>query len=236
MIDLVANALQSNILDLPYIDRYGGVVRPVPIRVETEIEGQYVTKNYPIGRMVAGGICTEGEQSNIFEPNADFKSVSYLEQVETLASVRIAPYKYNVRENVWLFRERFRFVCWMNITQFSKYIVDPMSGEPMVDGEGNAPVEPYISTTRFELAALKAVVGKYEILAEENEGLLGKMKVEPYGVVRHSPREVFGRYEYSEYEWAFVYPYDFFAVEFETEILIPSSCIGEMEAGIPIKC
>lgn len=219
MIDLVANTLLQNIQALPFIDRYGGVVRPVAHRVETD-EGVFVTKYYPIGNIKNGEFCGESGQTNIVEPNDQFKSVSYIEQVGG-STIQIDPALYNAKQKFWRFTERFRFVCWLRFSQFTS------------DAEGTTP---YVSTTRFEAEVMNALTGDYTIEAADNEGISGEMSVSPIRVIESNPRDVFGKYDYQEKEWAFVHPYGFFAVEFETEIIVPSGCIAAMETGIPVNC
>ena len=207
MIRLIEQALRAQILDLGYVERYGGIVRPVTIRQEVD-EGQYIAQTFPVSCGVTGTDCFDGGKYLDLVPDDQYRSVAYFEQ-RGGAALR----ESTTARKIWAGVENVRFVAWLNYPALG---LDDCRGPE-----------------RFALATLARIVGTRNFTVD---GITGRLDVTEARILERDEREVFGRYSYAEKQWAFFWPYDFFAIDFTARVTIPGGCLEDVTLGAAVEC
>lgn len=213
MIRLVEQALRGNLTGLNFVERYGAVAMPVTAKFERSSTGSaelptFGERTFPVSCDLTETECFEQGKYKNLVPNDAYMSVAYLEQ-QGGATVQAEGPKFNELTAT----ERVRFVCWLNMKRLG---IDNCEG-----------------TTAFELAAIDALIGEHRA---EVDGLNVAVLIRTVRVLPKSPAAVFGAYSYAGMRWAFFWPYDFFAVEFDAVTRVNRSCIADVTLGTPVNC
>lgn len=207
MIRLIEQSLCSAILGMGYIERYGGIVRPVNIRQEAD-EGVFVDRIFPVSCGVTGTDCFDGGKYLDLVPDDQYKSVAYFEQ-RGGASLE----QSTVHRKMWSGVEQVRFVCWLNYPALG---LDDCRGPE-----------------RFALATLAQIVGTRDFTVD---GISGRLDISRASIAERDPAQVFGRYSYADKQWAFFWPYDFFAIDFTAKVTILGGCLEDVTLGEAVEC
>lgn len=104
MINLIEKTLRPLIAELPFVDRYGGVVRTITQKMDN------ASLSYPVSHYASEKRCFEDGLFTALVPDSDYKSVSYFEQ---RGASRLRSSGAKGRETTTLVN--VRFVCWLNL-------------------------------------------------------------------------------------------------------------------------
>lgn len=100
---LIEQALRSKITALSFIERYGGLVRPMTYKNEGKV---------PVSTLLTADQCKDPSFYKLLVPDSDYKSVSYFEPVRMTGPTFGGP-----KQNLMTFRSSLRFVCWLNLRE-----------------------------------------------------------------------------------------------------------------------
>lgn len=189
---LIDSILSAEIIALPFVDRYGGVVQTMQIEIENGTDNPPV-KRYPIACDVVGKDCNNTGIYQDLVPDDSKNSVVYWEAIQPMQNVGPTSYKdYHTRK----FRGVARLVVWMNIARLG--------------GTG-------CNTAFFAIAPLEKILSKkLKALSGEYEG--SQIRIQPKGMVAHNVNAVFGKYDYPKLNKYALYPYDYFAIDVTFEL------------------
>lgn len=102
----VANILLGYFSDLPFMDKYAGLVRPV-VKVDVMDNGSRIRKVFPVGCNVTEQECTPTKLGELV-PNSRYKSVHYIEEIQGARLIGRDGARYQ-------FESVLRIVGWMNL-------------------------------------------------------------------------------------------------------------------------
>jgi len=206
MVRLIEQTLKPLILDLGFVGQYGGLA--IPVNIRDEGESGIVSRIFPVSCYLSASDCFETGKYNDLVPDDRYASVAYFEQRGGSTVSTDGP-----KRREWLFTEEMRFVCWLN---YARLGLDDCRG-----------------SERFAIAALSKFFGVNDVSVD---GLEGRLNIRRARIVPKSHQEVFGRYSYGDKQWAFFFPYDFFAVDFTAELTIGGGCVQDVDLGTPVDC
>lgn len=105
MISQVGDIIIDRIEDLPFMDKYAGVVRIARYKDPTA-EGTAKTKIFPVSCKITEEQCDDGRYMDLC-PDSKKKSVLYLEDTS------LRPTKKN--GHIWEFTATYDLICWLNM-------------------------------------------------------------------------------------------------------------------------
>lgn len=209
MIFLFEQALRSTITGLNFIERYGGIVRPVTQVREGEEDRRY-SDTFPVSRYVSVSDCFNSGMYRDLIPDESYKSVAYWEQRGNGDIRQGGP-----KGNQWQATQDMRFVCWLNFKKLG--------------------LTNYDATDQLELYLIERVHTQNG-QTQSVSGYTFRTGITRFRPVERSPRVVFASYTYDEMEWAFSWPYGFFAVDFTIQAELAAGCITTPSLGTEITC
>lgn len=192
----VSLVLMTRLLDLPYIDKYGGVVQVIQKLIPTDGE-KVVVKRIPISAVhEAPANCNLTEATNIhFLPESKLKGMLYFEDGGSV----IDGTKRHTGLTFW--RSRLRLVVWLN----QKLIKETFDIE-------------LASQAMNEMITLLC-------LPPANIEVLKNFSVK-VASVPPATSAIFSDYDYNEKETQFLMPpFDFFAIDLDVFFGIPKGCV-----------
>lgn len=199
MIGTIIDQIKNKVLNLKYIERYGGLVIQVTEKF-TDEDGVEKSITFPASVDNEGRpMYIPGDYYNL-APNDRYKSVAYWELRGD--AVPFAPLRGN-RNNWYGFRQTARMVVWLNLD---------LLGE----------VSPTNISDYLRVILMNTLTGKHSMNVDYISGV--KMKVERD--IQKS-MSIFSDYSYSGDSELMMYPFDFFAVDFEVEWYIRKDCLPD---------
>ena len=194
MIQEVINTIKANITALPFVERFGGLVQVMEKYDQGEADQPKVSR-YPVSFNVTARDCWEKGLYLHLVPNSNYKSVFYFEELEGLSLVRDD-------KNETTFRGTVRLVAWLNFVKLG-----------WTD---------YPRTGAVSFECLSALSGKYQPTSGILDG--AAIKITALGQARKSP-DIFADYTYGSETIKFLmYPYDYFALDFNISLTINKNC------------
>lgn len=200
MIHTILDELKQKVLDLKFIERYGGVVVPIE-QVVTDEDGREKRIVFPASCDGQGKACYAANDYFELAPNDQYRSVSYWELRGD--AVPFVPRRGN--RGAWYgFRQSVRLVVWLNL----QILGEEDSCNKLSD---------YLS-----VLAMNELSGQHNIGMDYVDGVLVKVERK----VRKS-MDIFGAYSYSDKNELLLYPYDFFAIDFTVEWYVKRNCVPD---------
>ena len=206
MIRYTEQALRAALTGLSFVERYGG--EAYPVSYDVALDNGAVRKTLPVSMNLNDTACLETGRYSKLVPDDLYKSVAYLEE-QGPASITYTGAKANEITS----RQRVRFVCWLNMKRLG--------------------YSDTLGTMRFAVETLNAIKGRRSFSVD---GVPGELDITRASILEKNPQQVFSRYSYSDLSWAFFWPYDFFAVEFEAVVMVNAACFEASEAQTPTQC
>ena len=206
MIRLIEQTLKPLVEAMGYVGQYGGIAKPVVIPMETE--NGTINRVFPVSCYLSAFDCFETGKYNDLVPDDQYASIAYFEQRGGATITVDGP-----KRNRWFFTEQLRFVCWLNYPKL---------------GIGDC-----LGPERFALQFLSNILTVHEMSVD---GLTGRVNITRASIVDRDHRKIFGQYSYSDKQWAFFHPYDYFAVDFTAQLEIPGGCVNDVTLGSEITC
>lgn len=204
----IAHVLMQKIKDLPYIQRFAGLVS---VQEEANVTGdgldfpeRSTLKKYP----VTNDCCitkTERRMPGLVDmtPNSSYFGQVYFED-KGLDSLGRA-------NRLYKFKSKIRMVVWLN----SKMIVT---------AQGFNRVPDYAIST----AVYAAIQDRFNTLENKSSGYYHRLKIKAISIPIQD-KNIFLPYTFNlEATQYLMAPYEFFAVDYEIEFQITSKCIDEM--------
>lgn len=213
MIFIFEQALRSTVTNVNFVERYGGVVRPVSQQREGETpngNATTYTDTFPVSRYVSVSDCFDGGMYRSLIPDESYKSVVYWEQRGNANISQGGP-----KGLQWRVDQSMRLVCWLNFQKIG--------------------LTNYDDTDKLELYMLQQIHSQHGQI-KTTGGYKFRLGVSRFRPVERSERVVFGPYSYSGKEWAFSWPYGFFAIDFEFTAELAAGCITAPTLGSEITC
>lgn len=209
MIHTIINAVKPRLMGLKYIERYGGLVMPVTTIVGGE-DGSRNQITFPVSCGQDGRECVESGNYFDLAPNDNYKSVAYWEVTNSLS--RQASIHGSRRENVQ-YTQNARFVAWLNLQNLGYDSACDLM-------------------TRIVANTINALEGRVDIVANTP---LANVKIRLMGQAPKS-MDIFRAYSYSDKTELMLYPYDFFALDFQFIWMLRKDCIVEEDEYFEIEC
>lgn len=206
MVRFIEQSIKSQITGLSFIERYGGVAIPVSITQQTK--NGPVIKVLPVSCDVDDTDCLETGKHPKLVPNSTYKSVAYLEE-QGSTTVNFA----GAKAGEITATSRIRLVVWLNMQKLG---YDDCKG-----------------TNRFELETLNAIKGFREFTVD---GVTGTVNISRTSIVQKVSTNIFAKYSYSDHQWAFFWPYDYFAVDFDATVKVGAGCLTSSTEQTVIEC
>lgn len=188
--------LMQRLLDLPYIDKPGGMVQTLK-KVIPNAEGKPVVKRIPFSAVhQAPANCDLSQATALqFVPESKLKGMFYFEDNGSSPDTGIRT------TSLTHWRSRLRMVVWLNQKKLT---------------------ETYDIT--FASKVMNEMIGKLLVRSENHEYF--KLLSIEVGNIAPQTASIFSDWDYNEEETQFLMPpYDFFAVDFDIRFGIPRNCI-----------
>jgi hypothetical protein len=222
MIELAIKTLEPLLIDLPYIDKYGGLA--FTARQYDEIyEGtsyRRVKASYPVQSTVSQIECWNGGKYRELSPNSMNTSIVYWRVVREMQQVPSG--KGN---RIKTFQGSAELVFWFNLAKAGKTAA---SGE---NDFGRFTIRP-----EFELAVTKILQEDVKVQVI-NANFPGSSVRVGRSTIKRNDLSLFSDYTYGQdVEQFLMYPNDFGAIEFELFLDIPAKCVANFELGADLGC
>lgn len=208
MIEAIINAVSPRILALKYIERYGGLIMPVTSIVEDGDQRRQIT--YPVSCSEHGRECVESGQYFDLAPNDNYRSVAYWE-VQNAVSRQVS--RKASRREINQYTQNARFVAWLNLHN--------LGYDKACD-----------LVTRIVANTIKAVEGRIGIIPDTP---LANVSIRLVGQAAKS-MDIFRPYSYADKTALMLYPFDFFALDFQFVWMLRKGCIIEEDEYFEIEC
>jgi hypothetical protein len=205
----IAETLKNKILPLGFCERFGGIAVPFEI---------YTANNklvrVPVTFGVDGQACYESGKLFDLSPNDAYRSVMFFE--DQTGSTVVTQGKTH-----FSFSGTFRLLGWLNLAKLGHeeggYFTDLVVG----------------TIVKTLLSGDRSTVLTIDDFGGTLEGAV--VQVETVSIPRKD-RSLFSRYTAAEWQQAFVYPFDFFAIDIQARITVGRNCFTEADATDPITC
>ena len=201
---LIDTLLSPQISVLPWVGRYGGIVNTI-YRQQKGKGDSFITKKFPVASDITNQDCTSLSIDHDLVPNDQYNSVVYWEEVTPMQNIGETKTKKFTEKR---FRGTARLVCWVNKAKLG---IDPNTT---------------LINAVAELEAIISTRGKITGGTFNNS----QIKIEPKGAVKHDIKTIFGKYDYDELKNYYLYPFDYFAIDFTFTL---DQCLASTAALIP---
>lgn len=209
----IAHILMAEMVAIPYLQKFGGLVRVQEQKDITADEftglDKRVYKKYP----VCGDYCiTKSEDCGVpdeidFVPNASYFGISYFEDMGIEPMGREGRYQK--------YKSKLRLVVWLN----TKMIVTSPGYEAL---PGHS-----IAT-----AVLTDIESKFAAIEGKARGYYERLKVRQSSIPANNVN-IFSSYSYREEDMQYLMPpYEFFAVDYHVEYRISQNCIDDITVSV----
>lgn len=212
MVNLLVKAYQDAIENLGWIERYGGLVRPVLTQENIMLDGKGVKipAVYPVSCLIESS-CTEPGIYKRLVPDDAYKSVAYFEQRGSGRFTIEGPIR-----NLFSLTVPLRFVVWLNFKRLG--------------------IEGCPDTLPFQLSLANALSTPPVIVDSDLLSQGGSVSVVSFEFPEQRSNLIFAPYSYANKEWAFFPPYGFFALDMTAKITINLACFVEPQLAEPVNC
>jgi hypothetical protein len=195
MIYEVIQSLQPKLIELPFIDRYGGLVRIVK-KGFTNDDGIYY-KTFPVSCDITNTQCWENQRYKDLTPDERFKSISYFESAGNIT----------IQKEDFLGRQSYKitapldFVCWLNLPKLGIQECHNSMIELMMIKFFHQDHKPNIENL---------VIANYKTTVKG---------------ISSRDEKIFSKYSYVDLSGLLLYPFDFFKISLELSFYIDPRCI-----------
>lgn len=227
MVSVIADILKSQLTDLDWIERFGGLVVPATRAVTTQgADGAMVVtgyQSYPVACDVNVENCWESGKFKHFEPDSSKSAIAYFVDNGGAALQAIEGPK-----NAYLKCSfDIRFLCWMNLKRLGEQITDSSC-------YASGRVVPYViaqfmnagSNIAFTAAQIEAVFGVGYIQASAFQ----EVQVTGFRQLRREP-SMFAPFTFAtdgEKRGLFIWPYDYFGIQLTGTYVVNRNCLADL--------
>lgn len=215
MVSKVIELFKTDIIALPFVERYGGLTTTVNKVTESQ-NGLLVKKSFPVSASVSGVQCWENNRYLDLVPNSQFKSVIYYEQVrDTIVTEMIT----GRRSKASVFDTELRLVCWINLAQLG--ITETSINYKLIPTIVKALLSPKNVPPGNDLEDIVYGVEITKLIIESKE---------------YTRNNIFGKYNYDTNDRIFFYPFDYFSLRFTLNWKSNINCEIDLGMDTPISC
>jgi len=183
---LIDNLISSDILALPFVDKYAGIVRTVTLGVGDGVTS--TDKKFPISCDVTPADCNNPASFQDLVPDDSKKSVIYWEELQPMQVVGYTPTKDYFNRKM---QGTARLVVWLNLAKLGQT-------------NCNTPIQILLELERVITKQLKITGGEFD----------GNLTwIMPSKIVPSDINTIFGKYTYPTKKNYYLYPFDFFAID-----------------------
>jgi hypothetical protein len=205
MINSIIQAFTDQVISLPWVERYGGLVRPAVKTFIDENSGLIYNKTYPISCDVNEKECWEKGRYQDLIPNDKYKSITYFEQ---RGAITIKETQMTGREMLE-FNAPITFVAWLNLPKLG---ISECSSPVFEASAIKMLMNLKVSELPFQALGVKVII---EASSPKNEG-------------------VFTKYSYGDKFGLLLYPFDYFSININIRWYVQPQCLPEYEPMEPI--
>jgi hypothetical protein len=207
MINTIAETIKERLLECNIFERFGGIAVPFEIAIS-----KTQTIRVPITLGVDGQQCFERGRLFDLAPNTLYRSVFFFEDQTGTVVEKIGP-----KKNYLAFTGTLRLLGWLHLNKLG-------------NDTGAGYTDRVVGTILAKLAE-----NNWAMEVSDPEFTTGTVTINAARVVRKEPA-VFGRYSFSTFQKAFVFPYDFLAIDLTATLLVGQNCFTPVEAETSIDC
>ncbi len=211
MLNEIIKTISPRIQALPFVERYGGLVRTAQrvVNMGTPDEPRNVRQSFPVSCSVSHRDCWEQGRFTDLVPNDAHKSIFYFEEITPLTFTGMS--KDLGKRDVQVWEGRVRLIGWLNLPALGIDSCQASAGAVgsviKAIGRGRSTSLPWNATIEFN-------------------AVQQQMKSEA----------LFNRYSYSDKAYLFFWPYDCFGLDVQVKMYIQPKCLPDLEIGDPIPC
>lgn len=216
MIHQLVQPLSDIITGLPYVGRYGGIVKNATRTVQIGMTDQgmpiFDLERFPVSCTVNGEDCFSSGRYLDLVPNDNFSSIFYLEEISGLNYDGV---ETRLRNKAFhKFSSRLRLVGWLNLPKLG---ITDCNGSSLIVG------------------------GLMKLLNRQYANLDVPMPIHQleYRVLTQEPKQAnpFEKYTYGEEQMPlWMYPFDYFSLVIDVRTILHESCLEEFEPDVAIDC
>lgn len=162
MIDKIIDSISPTLTDIPWVERFGGIVRRAT-RIIGDSPETFVEQAFPVSASVTNKDCWENGKYADLVPDDKYKSLMYFEQRGPIVV------KQGYQDGYISMSAPLTIVCWLNLPRLG---FSQANESPIFEAE----IIKKIYFKKFEVAALKISNGKFTIdaLAARDENIFRK--------------------------------------------------------------
>lgn len=209
MVQTIINRIHDTVTDMTWVDRYAGLTEM--ITRESKDTGK---ESYPVSCSVDMKKCWENNQYLDLMPNSTYKSVVYWEAHSGLALVDKR--KLSGGRQINVYETNVRLVTWLNMKKLG---YDKL--------EGTHKMQQDVMRSLNGLTIGKETINGILILGAD---------FELTEVMKRDHVAIFGKYHYGSKVDLFMYPFDFFALNFRIRMELNHDCVPALAASAAIQC
>lgn len=219
MLQLITSRLETRITDLPWVDRYGGLVKTFeqfkPISFDDATD-QYriAASRFPVSCNVTQKECEEDNGYIDLTPNSNFKSVVFIEDRDGLA---VTIPGSGSKERLYTYRSNFRVSVWLN---------GPLLGHDTC-GFGDLAAMALMKKLSFRQNNVPISDAWPHFPIESIQWVVT-------GMERKERSVIYDRYTFTNE--AFLAPFDFFALRLQVTFQIRPGCLPDFTLNDEITC
>ena len=208
MINEIIDSLRDSILSLPFIDKYGGLVRIVK-KAYTNEQGVYY-KTFPVTCESDINDSKDEGKLKALMPNSDYKSLAYF---ESAGSLKVTHMSYKGKDVVKV-SAPVDFICWLNLPKFGISECHSSVFHLHIINFFSRKIKKSCSSESFSWVDLSFNINGF---ASRDE-------------------KIFSKYSYGDMMALTVYPFDFFKVNLEIVFYVDPKCVDDYVFRAPIDC
>lgn len=205
MIASIVGLLKDKMVEMPWIDKYAGMSRVVSRDARSPKSGDGKSVNsmetFPISWNTDVSKCWDNGDYMDLMPNDKYKSVVYWEDLSGL--VKSGSVDMSGNRSLAKYDANVRMIAWINSKKLG-YTSGEEISELMQD-----------AINKLNGMLLKKV---------DAPVALRTMEVSLNGIPMKDHRVIFGKYSYGQRDDLFMYPYDYFAIDWKIRVVMDGKC------------
>tara|TARA_R100001463_G_scaffold6570_1_gene21347 strand:- start:142 stop:804 length:663 start_codon:yes stop_codon:yes gene_type:complete len=210
---LIESLIKDDLQNLSFVDRYGGIVKPVEIKQQTTTG---TTKSiYPVSTNVNNKDCFNNGFYQHLIPDDSKKSIMYWELINPMQNIGMTP-RVNKFNNI-RYRGTARLVVWLNLKELGFTITPPLD------------------VSNGAIFTLPEIINTISLQGKISGGLFDKdnITIKPSKYILDQ-KAIFNKYTYSQDYNYYLYPFNFYAIDvlFELDTCLKNSFQFEVNSAI----
>lgn len=207
MIGKVLSQVSEEIMETPWLERYGGLAKLVSRKKDGK------KQVFPVSCDLTGSDCFESGRYKDLVPNSKKASIAYWlidRPTQINSNVRLA-HSYDANE----FRTRLKLVVWVNMQKLGQ--------------------DDCYTAELFAAETLKRIQSTLQNKKITVPFKTFKHSLSPAGI-SYEPKDIFKGLDYEDVEALSMYPYTAFAIYFDFAYTTSISCLPDVNIDDPYEC